>query len=45
MYKKDYNRKKDKKVQKSDWEFAGCEGPTAVQFFNSKGGTICESYG
>ena len=28
--KKDYDRKNDKKVQKSDWEFAGCEGPTAV---------------
>ncbi len=28
--KKDYNRKKDKKVQKSDWEFAGCEGPVEV---------------
>ena len=28
--KKDYDRKKDKKVQKSDWEFAGCDGPTAV---------------
>ena len=28
--KKDYDRKKDKKVQESDWEFAGCEGPVQV---------------
>lgn len=28
--KKDYNRKKDKKIQKPDWEFAGCEGPVTL---------------